>query len=180
MAEKKYEKYIIEEPFEKMGYTGIHICAEEGCPGSVFPNFPAEWTSVLITEPLTMNPKPHAHDYDQFLCFFGQDTKNFYEFDAEIEMALGEEGERNIIDKSSIVYIPKGMMHCPVTFKRVGKPVFFIHLCFAPEYSRSIGDMDGHPSHRSRIKFTPEEIVKLRKGITKDILGPLPPPVSKE
>ena len=170
MTEKKYDKYIIREPLEKMTVPGIHVCAEDDCTGSKFPNFPAELTSVLVTEPKTMNPNPHAHDYDQFLCFLGANTGNFYEFDAEIEVVLGEEGESNIVDTSSIVYLPKGLVHCPIHFKRVGKPVLFIHLCFAPEYTRSVGTMEGHPSHGAREKYTAEEIFKLRKGITKGIL----------
>lgn len=165
MGDKKYDQYIIREPLEKgRFFPGIHLCAEDDCYGSKFPNFPAELTSVLVVEPLTMNPKPHAHDYDQFLCFLGSNPKNFFEFDAEIEVVLGEEGEVNIVDTSSIVFIPKGLIHCPIHFKRVGKPVLFMHLCFAPAYTRSVGDMSGHPPHSERKRFSPEEILKLRKG----------------
>ena len=165
MAETKYGKYIIREPVEKMRFApGIHVCAEGDCAGSKFPSFPSEITLMTVTEPLEMNPQPHAHDYDQFLCFFGANSMNFIEFDAEIEVYLGEEGEKNIVDSTSIVYIPKGLLHCPIIFKRVTKPLIFGHICFAPEYTRSIGDMDGHPPHRTREQYSAEELIKLRKG----------------
>ena len=165
MAEKKYAHYIIEEPLEKgPTHPMVHICAEEDCRGAQFPGFPAEITSVLVTQPLTMNPKPHAHDYDQFLCFLGSNNNNLFEFDAEIEVTLGEEGETNVIDKTSILFIPKGLVHCPLNFKRIGKPVLFMHLCFAPTYTRSVGTMDGHPPHRERKKYSSEEAARLRKG----------------
>jgi hypothetical protein len=166
MAKKKYDKYIIREPLEKAFTPMIHLCAEDDCHGSKFPNFPAELTSVLVTQPLTMNPKPHAHDYDQFLCFLGSNNKNLFEFDAEIEVVLGKEGEVNIVDTTSIVYLPKGLIHCPINFKRVGKPVLFMHLCFAPAYTRSVGDMSGHPPHSARKKYSRNEIKKLRKGVS--------------
>lgn len=165
MAETKYGKYIIREPIANMrGTSLIHICAEEDCAGASFPNFPAEQTLVYITEPLTMNPKPHAHDFDQFLCFFSSNPMNLFDFGAEIEVYLGEEGEKHIVDTTSIVYIPKGLIHCPITFKRVDKPVMFMHICFAPEYTRSVGDMSGHPEHADYKRFSPEEIKKLRGG----------------
>ncbi len=165
MAEKTYDRYIIREPLEKGPLAQmIHICAEEDCRGAQFPSFPAEITSVLVTGPITMNPKPHAHDYDQFLCFLGSNNNNLFEFDAEIEIVLGEEGETNVINTTSILYVPKGLMHCPLIFKRIGKPVLFVHLCFSPTYTRSAGTMDGHPPHRERKKYSPEEIVRLRKG----------------
>jgi hypothetical protein len=163
MTQTKYGKYVIREPIEKgrMG-PNIHLCAEEGCIGAQFPDFPAEQTMIIITEPTEMNAKPHAHDYDQFLCFLGPNPLNFFEFDAEIEISLGEEGEKHIVDTTSIVYVPKGLFHCPIKFKRVDKPVLFMHTCFAPEYSRSEGDTSGHPPHSGRIKYTPEEAKKLR------------------
>ena len=99
MDSTKYGKYIIKEPLYKGKYTGglpmLHICAEEGCYGSTLPNFPAELTVDYITEPVTMSPKPHAHDYDQVLCFIGGNPRNFYRFGAEVEISLGEEEEKD-------------------------------------------------------------------------------------
>jgi hypothetical protein len=28
------------------------------------------------------------------------------------------------------------MIHCPLTFKRVGKPIFFVHTSIAPRYAK--------------------------------------------
>jgi len=165
MAETKYGQYIIREPLERARFApGIHICAEEGCGGAKFPSFPSELTFMTITEPLIMNPEPHAHDYDQFLCFLGGNSMNFVEFDAEVEVYLGEEGEKHIVDTATIVYIPKGLMHCPIKLIRVSKPIIFGHICFAPTYTRSVGDMSGHPVHRERKSYSPEELIKLRAG----------------
>ncbi|HAA34334.1 MAG TPA: hypothetical protein DCD97_03370 [Firmicutes bacterium] len=160
MAETKYEKYIIKEPLYKSERTGmqvIHVCGEDDCAGAIFQDFPADITGTYISEPFIMTSEPHAHNYDQFLCFFGGNPLNFFEFDAEIELSLGEESEKHLIDTTSIVYIPKGLMHTPLEFKKVNKPVLFMHICFAPQYER-VGGFSEEPPHRKLPKFSLEEI----------------------
>jgi hypothetical protein len=167
MAETKYGDYVIREPLHQSmtGIPTLHACAEEGCVASKIPDFPNEITMMVITAPVNMNPNPHAHDYDQILAFLGSNPLNLFEFDAEIEVSLGEEGEKQLIDTTSLVFIPKGLIHCPINFKRIGKPVIFMHICDAPQYTRSAGDLSSHPSHSIRVKYPLEEILKLRKGI---------------
>jgi len=163
MAETKYGKYIIRDPVAKMREAQvIHICAEDDCAGAKFPGFPAEYTMVYVKEPVTMNPQPHAHDFAQFLCFFGSNPDNPFDFGAEVEVYLGEEGEKHFFDTPTIVYIPKGLVHCPVDVKNVVKPILFMHICFAPEYTRSVGDMSGHPEHGDYKAYSPEEIKKMK------------------
>ena len=165
MNETKYGKYIIQEPINKATLKGstqsIHISAEAGSGGAIFSDFPADFGAICITEPLEMSMDPHTHDYDQLLCFIGGNPLNFFEFGAEIELALGEECEKHLINTTSIVYIPKGLIHCPLEFKKVSAPVLFMHVCFAPEYSR-VGDTQDQPKHSERKKFSLDEILKLR------------------
>ena len=58
--------------------------------------------------------------------------EDMFDFDAEIELYL--EGEKHIIEKTTIVYIPGGMMHCPLYINRVGKPFLFNNMYFTAEY----------------------------------------------
>ncbi|MBN1189396.1 MAG: hypothetical protein JXA46_06580 [Dehalococcoidales bacterium] len=167
MAELKYSKYIIREPLVKgKSAPEVHICGEphlwgdEPCPGSRFPGFPSEVTLFTITSTCVLSAK-HAHDYDELLYFLGGNPLNFFDFGAEAEILLGEEEERHRIDATSIIYVPKGLMHCPVYFHRVDRPVMFMHICASPGYFRSKGDLTtGHPVNRE--KYTPQEIEKLK------------------
>jgi mannose-6-phosphate isomerase-like protein (cupin superfamily) len=167
MPETKYGKFIIREPITKEGSApSVHICGEkhlygeEYCPGSYFPDFPNEVTLFTVTEPCIISAK-HAHDYDELLYFLGGNPLNFFEYGAEAEIFMGEEDEKHIINTTTIIYVPKGLMHCPINFKRVDKPVMFMHICSAPAYKRSKGDLTtGHPVKRE--KYTPEEAIKLR------------------
>ena len=52
------------------------------------------------------------------------DGRNFLDFDADIEMFL--DGEVKKVNYPCYFFIPKGMTHCPLEIKRVGKPLVFI------------------------------------------------------
>jgi predicted thioredoxin/glutaredoxin len=79
---------------------------------------------AYLTRPFVMIDASHKHDFDQFLFFISGDPNNFVEFDAEVELTL--DGKVNSITYASWVYIPKGLMHCPLNVKRVGKPIIFM------------------------------------------------------
>jgi hypothetical protein len=167
MKMKQYEKYIFREPLVKGRLAPqVHICGEkhlngdEYCPGSNFPGFPNEVTLFTVVEPGVVSAK-HAHDYDELLYFLGGNPMNFYDFRAEAEILMGEEEERYLIDTTTVIYVPKGLMHCPIYFLKVEKPIMFMHICSSTGYSRSKGDLTtGHPVNRE--KYTPEEIVRFK------------------
>ncbi len=73
--------------------------------------------------------KPHKHDFDEVLCFFSANPKDFHNLDSEIELWLG--GEKQMITKSTMTYIPAGVEHCPLVFHRIGSPL--IHFTCFPE-----------------------------------------------
>jgi hypothetical protein len=62
------------------------------------------------------------------------DPDNMGELGADIEIGLGEEQEIHKITTPTTVYIPAGMIHCPLEFKRVDKPVLFVHCTLASKY----------------------------------------------
>jgi hypothetical protein len=69
-----------------------------------------------------------------YLYFLG--VNDLGDMDAEIEMGLGEEQEIHKITTPTSVYIPKGLVHCPLNFRRVGKPILFVHATLAPKYMK--------------------------------------------
>jgi hypothetical protein len=66
--------------------------------------------------------EPHKHDWDEILGFFGTNTDDPYDLGGEIELWL--EDEQHILTKTCIVFVPKGMMHCPLIVRRVDRPIF--------------------------------------------------------
>jgi hypothetical protein len=170
MAGSKYGKYFMTEPIE-IGPM-LHACGEDGCVGAQFTGFPIEMQLLCLKEPGVMIHKPHAHDVDELFFIFGGNPQNYFEFGAVIEIMMGEEQERHIVDKTTIIYIPKGVVHCPITTLKVDKPVQWMHVLFQGRYLMAPGeDMSGHPKHSDRHPYDPEDIEKLRKGITTGIKG---------
>jgi hypothetical protein len=87
-----------------------------------------------VTKPHLMVDKPHVHDFSQFLCLFGSNSKDLFDFDAEVEMYL--DGEKNVITVPSIMHIPAGLPHCPLNFKRIGSPIMFLEIMLTATYQR--------------------------------------------
>jgi hypothetical protein len=80
-------------------------------------------------------PEPHKHDFPHVMCFFGSNPFDLYDFDADIEFYM--EGEKQIINAPSIVTVPAGLMHCPLIFKRIGKPVMWVEVMLTSHYDRA-------------------------------------------
>jgi hypothetical protein len=95
--------------------------------------------TILITRAFVMVSQPHQHEFPQYLHFFSANPYDQREFDAEIEMTLGEDethGEKHIITQPTALYIPAGMYHGPLNFKAIRKPVLFVDIAVSGEYKR--------------------------------------------
>ena len=68
------------------------------------------------------------------IYFLGSNPDDMSEFDAEIHLSLGEEQEKYVITSPTAIYILAGLMHCPLTWERVDKPVMFSEICMTPRY----------------------------------------------
>jgi hypothetical protein len=138
MADSKYGKYVLKNAvgvpvLKTRTHTPSVSAREELWPGVT--GMSCNFGVNSITEPYLLPDPPHRHEFDEYLFFIGGNPLNMGEFDAEIEVALGEEWEVQIINSTSIIYIPKGLQHCPINVRRVGKPFLFGHILLAGKYS---------------------------------------------
>lgn len=138
MAEGRYDKYVKIKP--SMDFTKLY-------PALTAPSFHVhgrEWKSAYrmdwfcVTEPFLMINEPHTHDFDQFLAFQGGDPTHVNDFDADVwlYMGAGDEQEKLVINQACFVYIPAGLVHTPLEFKRIGKPIVFMDIALVAEYIR--------------------------------------------
>lgn len=74
--------------------------------------------------------KPHSHDFDEVLAFLGTNPDDPHDLCGEVEVWLGD--EKHILTKSCLVFVPKGLKHCPVIARRVDRPIF--HFSTGPAY----------------------------------------------
>jgi hypothetical protein len=80
----------------------------------------------------------HSHPDDEVLLLLGMDQNDMGSLGAEIEIDLGEEQQRCIIDKSSAIICPAGLPHAPIVTRWVDKPFAFILINLADLVSMSI------------------------------------------
>ena len=79
---------------------------------------------------------PHTHDFDEILAFMGSDPNDYHDLCGEIELWLDD--EKHILTKSRMVFIPKGLSHCPMILRRIDKPVFHFSIGPAKIYDKQM------------------------------------------
>lgn len=131
MEETKYGKHIITEPFKDPSADMVVLSGNKDFGGLPFTLAYHSYSAPDFPEKV-----PMAHDFDQFLFFLSGNPRNLREFGAEIDLSLGEEGEKHLINKPSIVHIPKGFVHGPLNYRKVDKTFVLINLYFTPTYSK--------------------------------------------
>ena len=131
MSDRKYEKLVHRFEPEYMTMTidgkevetGPHIYFRGGCqiPGAEF-----NIGYGYVTKAGIVDRYPHKHPSDEYLVF-ASGTLNSKDWDAHAELTIGrgDDAEVYTIDGPMTIYIPAGVWHCPLDFKRVGAPVWF-------------------------------------------------------
>jgi hypothetical protein len=141
MAESKYSKYVLKEPWGKPHSfqdpnSPVYIGIAQEVP---IKGWDEPFTQVLrpIYKPFKMIPNGHKHNTAEILYFIGGNPMDFKEFGAEVELVMGEgaDAETIVINKTTWVYVPRKLMHCPLEFKKVDKPIMFGHIMFSPTYA---------------------------------------------
>jgi hypothetical protein len=132
MAESKYGKIILRQTKPHAKISAATPSALEGVKDWAGIQHRMNWK--YIAQPVLIDEGLHTHDFDEFFCFLGSDPNNAFDFGAEVEVKLGKEGEKQVVTNSTIICIPKGLVHGSVNFKKVEKPVIFANIYLAPEY----------------------------------------------
>lgn len=83
------------------------------------------------------SPAAHQHDFNQVMLWMGADPADMGELGAEVELSLGEDGEKHMITTSTAVWVTAGTPHFPATITRMDKRFIFMTVSCAPEYSET-------------------------------------------
>lgn len=79
---------------------------------------------VWYHQPSDSGPGPHKHDFDEVLGFIGCDPQNPQDLGGEMELWL--EDEKYLLKSTCLVFVPRGMRHCPMIARKVNRP--FVHF----------------------------------------------------
>lgn len=93
--------------------------------------FSVMWMGESATK--IMGHGPHTHPVPEVLVALGADPRNPMDLGATFEMYMGEEKERHIVDKSTLIYVPPHTIHCPFTILKCARPFIFIQAHYAPK-----------------------------------------------
>jgi hypothetical protein len=140
MAESKYSKYIVNElkttrftPEFAAKYaqfaTRILWMDDKVVEGAFQMN-----CSWYMRPPTQVMPEAHAHthDADEIIGFFGSNPLDPYDLGGEIEFWI--EDEQFFLTKSSLIFVPGGMKHCPLLIRRVDRPIFHFSTVTTGQY----------------------------------------------
>jgi len=76
----------------------------------------------------------HVHPVDEILVYLGTDPNNIGYFGAEIEIDMGQEHERHVINKPSVLICPAGVPHTPQVTRWVDRPFAFFAISLAGDH----------------------------------------------
>jgi uncharacterized RmlC-like cupin family protein len=140
----KYGKYFLSDnhqPPKEMDFVSLNSIPpfpEIASPQTYFrgasalPGATATIGWQVFTAPVSWET-PHTHEHDEFLIFLGAQLPDLCKsFDAEIDFWMGEDMEKHTITSTTVIYIPKGLMHSPLNFRVIRKPVLFHALYLGP------------------------------------------------
>lgn len=132
MAETKYGKYIITKTKSDLTLpdfrrealetaldtrTPMVYLDDEVLKGAFYVECVWFWKGMDKPE-----VEAHTHDFDEVITFFGTNPDDPQDLCGEVEIWL--EDEKHILTKSCLIFVPKGMKHCPLHIKRVDRPIF--------------------------------------------------------
>lgn len=134
MADSKYGKYVITE----INVNPPEIAKHKECAVRVL------WMDSNVIEgafqmsctwfiaPAIQLSESHVHDSDEIVGFFGGNPQDPHNLGGEVEIWL--ENEQFMLTKSTLIFIPKGVRHCPLIIHRADSPIFHISTLTEGEY----------------------------------------------
>ncbi len=146
MTESKHSKYVLTElrhdsrdaalppgidpavVTNTKSHTKVLSLDDTVLKGSFYTEAVWIWPGSTDIYPETAEPNAHAHDYDETIAFFGTDFKNPNDLCGEIEFWM--EDDKFMLTRSCLIFVPKGMYHCPLVIHKVEKPIF--HFATGP------------------------------------------------
>jgi quercetin dioxygenase-like cupin family protein len=138
MSESKFGKYIVTDlksPYDEefnAAYakwaTRVLWIDEKVVEGSFQMN-----VSWYLKPQTGQEPLPaHSHDSSEIIGFFGNNHEDPYDLGGEVEFWF--EDEKHTITRSSLIFVPGGITHCPLILKRVDRPIFHFSTVTSSEY----------------------------------------------
>jgi hypothetical protein len=93
----------------------------------------------------------HTHDFSHVIGIIGGHPADPHDLGGEITMWL--DGNKETLTRSVLIFVPAGVVHGPILFNRVNRPVFFITIAMTGKYTRSPAAPPSKPSAEKRYSI---------------------------
>jgi len=81
-----------------------------------------------------VSAQSHQHPYPEILGFYGSNPEDPYDLGGEIELWI--DGECHILTKSTMVFLPPDVPHCPLRVNKVDRPIFHFSVVMNSLYTQ--------------------------------------------
>jgi hypothetical protein len=85
-----------------------------------------EWIWGLTGNGPVNTELPHKHDFDEIIGFAGSNRNHPRDLGGEI------------ITRTCLIFIPRGVEHCPIIFRKVDTPIFMFEAGNSASYEKII------------------------------------------
>jgi mannose-6-phosphate isomerase-like protein (cupin superfamily) len=139
MAEKKYEKYVVREAMRPKDFLDPMAAGFMTMPPLIFLNGdkPVRGSNQFLEVvwiwdegAAAVNPErpPHSHEFDEVFVFLGSNREDPNDLGGEVEFWLGEgkDTEKYLLNTSTCIFVPRGLVHLPMIFKKVKRPFLLV------------------------------------------------------
>ena len=116
---ERYEPVDGKMPSEPEGYL-TPLLWIDGNKLNGAPYMEATWINTVNYT----GPTEHNHDFDEFIGFFGADFEDPDSLGGEVGLSI--DGETFYFTKSCLIFIPCGVMHCPIHVAKMERQI--LHL----------------------------------------------------
>ena len=130
----KYDKYVINPPHlqirvkedNRVVFDGLMIHHQQLGYNMTFGH-------QFIKKPMKSDNPCHTHNFDEFLAWYGGNPDDPDDFGAEVVLYMGEEQDKYVFTRPTMVYLPPGLPHCPLEITRVDSPIIQIEIMLVGE-----------------------------------------------
>jgi hypothetical protein len=131
MAETKYGKYFLTYDGEQKFPLGKILARfdDTTVKGSFF--YFLHWVmpdTDLNSDAFKIGHPPHIHKAAELLFHIGTNPEDPMDLGAEIEFHMGEEMERHVITKTTVIFIPPMVVHAPWRPLKLYRPFLFLEV----------------------------------------------------
>jgi hypothetical protein len=140
MTAGKWDKYVIREP---KFVTDLAFHDFKDASGFTFPDEvyidkdlmkeANTWLDIVWVWDETVPrelPGLHSHPNPEIVLLIGSDPKNQRDLGGEVEWGMGEgdDAETFTLTSTTAIYVPGGVPHAPLVYKRVDRPILNIAI----------------------------------------------------